>query len=141
MFWPVTQKEITIVLRILISPVLVGIGLWTGAAVLAENRIDTIRPDAPILAAYGSHKVGVQQITLTNPNQIDILAIDPGTAKPDVWPMYDRNLEVEVWYPARDDSLAIPSSRPIYAMGKPRSICMARRCVMRRPMVRAIRWF
>jgi len=68
--------------------------------VAAENRIDTQRYDAPELAAYGDHAVGVRTIELVNPNQIDVVKIDPSAAKPDTWPMYDRPLTVEVWYPA-----------------------------------------
>ena len=64
------------------------------------NRIDTQRPDAPELAAYGQHKVGVQTIKIINPSQINILAIDPTAPKPDPMPMYERDLIVEVWYPA-----------------------------------------
>ncbi len=66
----------------------------------AENRIDTQRFDAPELAAYGDHAVGVRQIKLKNPGQVDILKIDPAAPKPDVLPTYDRPLTVEVWYPA-----------------------------------------
>ena len=66
----------------------------------AENRIDTQRFDAPELAAYGDHAVGVRQIMLKNPGQVDILKIDPAAPKPDVLPTYDRPLTVEVWYPA-----------------------------------------
>lgn len=66
----------------------------------AENRIDTIRPDAPELAKYGDFAVGVRTLTLTNPGQVNILAIDPQAEKPDPLPTYDRELTVEVWYPA-----------------------------------------
>lgn len=66
----------------------------------AENRIDTQRHDAPELAAYGAHKVGVRTLEMVNPGQIDILAIDPAAEKPTEWPRYDRPLTVEVWYPA-----------------------------------------
>ncbi len=59
------------------------------------NRIDLQRPDAPSLAAPGPFPVGVRQITLTNPGQIDVLSIGPGPL-----PRYDRVLAVEVWYPA-----------------------------------------
>ena len=68
------------------------------------NRIDTQRPDAPELAAYGARKVGVRTMTITNPDQIDILAIDPAAPKPDPLPTYDRELTVEVWYPAAADA-------------------------------------
>lgn len=83
--------------------VLATAAVLTGAPLMAENRIDTQRPDAPALAAYGNHKVGVRQIEMTNPDQINILAIDPAADKPAEWPRYDRDLTVEVWYPAADD--------------------------------------
>ena len=63
----------------------------------AENRIDTIRPDAPALAAYGAHTVGVRSFNLSNPGQIDIVNTTAESA-----PTYDRPLTVEVWYPAAD---------------------------------------
>ncbi|MEM7299894.1 MAG: dienelactone hydrolase [Pseudomonadota bacterium] len=73
-------------------------------SVQAENRIDTQRPDAPELAAYGKHSVGVRTVEMVNPNQIDILKIDPKAAKPDTLPVYDRPLTVEIWYPAKAGS-------------------------------------
>ncbi|GGA33933.1 alpha/beta hydrolase family protein [Neptunicoccus cionae] len=84
--------------------VLATAAVLTGAPLMAENRIDTQRPDAPSLAAYGSHKVGVRQLEMTNPDQINILAIDPAADKPGEMPRYDRDLTVEVWYPAADDA-------------------------------------
>ncbi|MDQ7071927.1 MAG: dienelactone hydrolase [Rhodobacterales bacterium] len=74
------------------------IGFAMGA--FAENRIDTQRPDAPELASYGDHAVGVRTVEMVNPGQIDILKIDPAAEKPDTWPTYDRPLTVEIWYPA-----------------------------------------
>lgn len=62
----------------------------------ADNRIDIIRPDAPELAALGSHQVGVRTITLSTPDQIDILKVEADKAPP----RYARPLTVEVWYPA-----------------------------------------
>ncbi|MGB7319693.1 MAG: dienelactone hydrolase [Planktotalea sp.] len=62
---------------------------------MAENRIDIIRPDAPALAAYGAHVVGVRTYELSNPGQIDIVNTTADNA-----PIYDRPLTVEVWYPA-----------------------------------------
>ncbi|MEP5151711.1 MAG: dienelactone hydrolase, partial [Planktotalea sp.] len=62
---------------------------------MAENRIDTIRPDAPALSAYGDHVVGVRTFELSNPGQIDIVNTTADNA-----PTYDRPLTVEVWYPA-----------------------------------------
>lgn len=69
-------------------------------ALWAENRIDTQLPSAPALAAYGDMPVGVRQIEMTNPDQINILAIDPAADKPDTMPRYDRPLTIELWYPA-----------------------------------------
>lgn len=75
-----------------------GIGL-AAAPVLAENRIDRIRPDAPALAAYGTYPIGVQTLQFVNPGQIDILNVAEGTE-----PTYDRPLTVEVWYPAAPET-------------------------------------
>lgn len=72
-----------------------GLMTLTMSAAMAENRIDTIRPDAPELAAYGTHPVGVRTLELINSGQIDILNTSEGNE-----PTYDRPLKVEVWYPA-----------------------------------------
>lgn len=53
-------------------------------------------PDAPELAARGEHKVGVRTLQFVNENQVDILNADASG----VAPMYDRDLTIEVWYPA-----------------------------------------
>lgn len=79
-------------------------GSLSATALVAENRIDTQLPDAPELAAYGDFAVGVRQLEMTNPGQIDILAIDPGADKPATLPTYDRPLTVEMWYPAVEGS-------------------------------------
>jgi predicted dienelactone hydrolase len=52
-------------------------------------------PDAPELSARGEYKVGVKTLDFTNKNQIDVLKTKGG-----IDPLYDRNLKVEVWYPA-----------------------------------------
>lgn len=91
--------SLAIGVSLMASPVLAD-----GHGSTAVNRIDTQRPDAPELAAYGAHKVGVRTMTITNPDQIDILAIDPAAPKPDPMPTYDRELTVEVWYPAAADA-------------------------------------
>ena len=90
-------------IRYALYPVIALIAL-PGVAALAENRIDTQRPDAPELAAYGDLPVGVRQIELSDPGRIDILAIDPAADKPAQMPTYDRPLTVEVWYPAAADA-------------------------------------
>ena len=75
-----------------------------GSALVAENRIDTQLPNAPELAAYGEMTVGVRQLEMVNPGQIDILSIDPAAEKPATLPTYDRPLTVEMWYPAEADA-------------------------------------
>lgn len=71
---------------------------------VAENRIDTQRPDAPELAAYGKYDIGVKTLHLVNPEQIDMLQLDASKPKPSSLPTYDRPLTVEVWYPARENA-------------------------------------
>lgn len=75
------------------------LGLMAGGAG-AENRIDVQLPSAPDMAAYGDLPVGVRTLEMVNPDQINILAIDPQAEKPADWPRYDRPLTVEMWYPA-----------------------------------------
>lgn len=77
------------------------LGVLAATTGYAENRIDTIRPDAPALAAYGDHKVGVTTLTFTNPGQIDIV----NTGQTEEPPLYDRTLTVELWYPASADTV------------------------------------
>ena len=69
----------------------------SGAAMAQDNRIDTIRSDAPELAHYGKFTPGVKTLKLVNPKQLDILKAKAG----EPIPSYDRPLTVEVWYPAK----------------------------------------
>ena len=62
-----------------------------------SNHIDTQRPDAPALAAYGTHAIGVKTLTFTHARQLDIVKAKAG----EPIPSYDRPLTVEVWYPAK----------------------------------------
>jgi predicted dienelactone hydrolase len=66
------------------------------AEAIQEFVFGDLRPDAPELAARGEYGVGVQTLTLTNPDQVDILNV----TEEDPEPIYDRTLTVEVWYPA-----------------------------------------
>ncbi|MDF1764858.1 MAG: dienelactone hydrolase [Gammaproteobacteria bacterium] len=66
------------------------------ASFAQTNRIDIIRPDAPSLAAFGDYDIGVRTLTLTDSGRIDVLNTQRGGETP----TYDRNLTVEVWYPA-----------------------------------------
>ncbi|WP_157020142.1 alpha/beta hydrolase family protein [Mesorhizobium xinjiangense] len=78
-----------------------GLALLGTPAMADENRIDLIRPDAPELAAFGPHAIGVQTLTFANPDQIDILNVEAGGELP----RYGRELTVEVWYPAEGDAV------------------------------------
>jgi predicted dienelactone hydrolase len=69
----------------------------SGAVQAQDNRIDTIRSDAPELAPYGKLEVGVKNLNLVNPGQQDIVKFKAGQPMP----TYDRPLTVEVWYPAK----------------------------------------
>ncbi len=65
-----------------------------------ENRIDRIRPDAPELAYFGEHPVGVRTLTLTDQGRIDVV----NTTEEGEPPTHDREITVEVWYPATADT-------------------------------------
>ena len=60
-----------------------------------DNRIDLVRPDAPALAGFGPHAVGVRRHDLVNTGQVDVMAAMAGTDR-----LYDRPVVVEEWYPA-----------------------------------------
>lgn len=47
-----------------------------------DNRIDTIRSDAPELARYGRFAVGVKTVKLTNPQQLAIANHNAGAPMP-----------------------------------------------------------
>lgn len=84
--------------RILISMIVLIYCILTASILFAQdNRVDTIRPDAPVLAPYRDHSIGVLTVQFVNPGQLDILKAKAGV---DI-PVYDRQLTVEVWYPAK----------------------------------------
>lgn len=85
----------------------------TLATFASANPIDVVRPDAPELAAYGPHTIGVRTFEFSNPGQIDIL-----NTTADAAPTYDRPLTVEVWYPAADGTEAGGSYTAILRDGK-----------------------
>lgn len=63
----------------------------------ADNAIDRTRPDAPELAAFGSQKIGVQTLQFQRKDVVDVVNMTATDA-----PSYDRDITVEVWYPASD---------------------------------------
>lgn len=72
---------------------------WT-STLHAQNRIDIQRPDAPELAAYGEFEIGTRPLSLVNPDQVNVLALDSSAAEPEELPLYDRPLTVQMWYPS-----------------------------------------
>jgi predicted dienelactone hydrolase len=89
--------------NILISTIfLVLIVSGFNSSVIAKNRIDNQRPDAPVLAKYGEYKIGVRNLDVVNAKQIDIVNIDP--TKQASYPRYNRPLSLEIWYPAAPTS-------------------------------------
>ena len=104
--------------RYLLAPVLAMMAGLTAPMAMAENRIDTQLPNAPDMAAYGDMAVGVRQIDLVNPDQINILAIDPKAPKPETMPRYDRPLVVEIWYPAADGATGDTALKTFIRDGK-----------------------
>ena len=72
------------------------LALAAGPARAQQNRVDTVTPMAPQLAAYGSLAVGARTITATDPNRANVLATKEGGPVA----RYDRALTIEVWYPA-----------------------------------------
>ena len=69
--------------------------------------------DAPELARLGPYAVGVRTLKLRQAAQADVLAFDPahGTAPP-----RDRELGVDLWYPAKPDPHA---ARVVYSANLP----------------------
>ncbi len=97
-------------------PTILGFSLAASAALAdghATNRVDGLRPDAPMLAAPGDFKIGVQTMTFTNPDQIDV--VNTG-AEGDI-ARYDRDLTVEIWYPAAPETQAGGSYRTVIRDG------------------------
>ena len=73
------------------------------AQAAVPNRIDTVAPMAPELAAYGTHDIGVRTLHVTDPQRVDVLKTTAGG--PVV--RSDRTLVLEVWYPAE-----VPAGTP-----------------------------
>lgn len=69
----------------------------TAPSAALVNRIDQVRPDAPELAKFGAYNIGVRTLQLTDSGRPDILNLRAGEETP----LYDRQLTVEVWYPAQ----------------------------------------
>ncbi|WP_323035979.1 alpha/beta hydrolase family protein [Pararhodobacter sp.] len=70
----------------------------TTGPLMAENRVDASRPDAPELAANGAHVIGVRTLTLTDPDRPDVLASTDALVRG------PRTMLAEFWYPAAADT-------------------------------------
>jgi len=65
---------------------------------IAQNSYYSVpQVDAPELATFGPHDVGVRTIEVIHKQQADILKLDMATKQA---PLYDRPLKLEIWYPA-----------------------------------------
>jgi predicted dienelactone hydrolase len=80
-----------------------------GFAVSAAARDAPSRPgiDAPELARLGHFQVGVRTFALVDAAQVDVLAFDPATGTA---PKRDRQLTVDLWYPAEVAAGASPET-------------------------------
>ncbi len=67
------------------------------AGALAREAPSRPGVDAPELAHLGSFQVGVRTLALVDAAQVDVLAFDPATGAA---PKRDRELTVDLWYPA-----------------------------------------
>lgn len=74
------------------------------------NPIDQVRPDAPVLAAFGQYAIGVQTVSLLNKDQRDILAMNEEQQSP----RYDRRLTLEIWYPTQSVPVARGEYKDVY---------------------------
>ncbi len=81
----------------MIYRLIILLALAMGSNAAAEtNRIDLIRHDAPELADYGPHDIGVRTLELVNVEQPDVVH---STTNGGVQ-YYDRRITAEFWYPA-----------------------------------------
>jgi predicted dienelactone hydrolase len=76
--------------------VLMIAGAATIGVAAQNNRIDSVSPSAPELAAPGPYAIGVTTLRVTDKNRPDILNTKEGGPVA----RYDRALMLEVWYPA-----------------------------------------
>lgn len=83
------------------------LGLAMAAGALARDAPSRPGVDAPELAYLGQHQVGVRTMALVDANQADVLAFDPATGTA---PKRDRELKVDLWYPATVAAGAIPET-------------------------------
>ena len=88
-----TMKKINLLTFLLTSLLWLPLNAQNGASAFI---VGDVLPDAPKLAHRGEFKVGVQTTEVIHKDQVDIL-----NRADSVDPIYDRNLILEVWYPAQ----------------------------------------
>jgi len=72
-----------------------GIDGFVSAAFPLGSVVGDAMPGAPALAPRGEFSVGVKTLTIINTDVVDVL----GSTEEIPFPLYDRSLTVEVWYP------------------------------------------
>lgn len=82
--------------RILLLVVLALTLVSVSAAQEPEFVFGDLLPDAPELAARGDYAVGVRMLAITDEGRVDLLNATGDNPSP----LYDRTLNVHVWYPA-----------------------------------------
>ena len=80
------------------------------SSTLLANPIDQVRPDAPELAKFGKYSIGVQTVSVSHKNQLDVLSMD----KDGESPRYDRPLTLEIWYPTQSSPLERAEYKDVY---------------------------
>ncbi len=85
------MNKISVAILLLVASIAVS-----ASADAQQNRIDIVRPDAPELSAFGRFDIGVRTMRFTDAGRVDVVNIKPGEEAP----LYDRRLNVEIWYPA-----------------------------------------
>lgn len=93
--------------RFIFCQLLIVITAFSTSVHAQSNSIDIIRHDAPELASYGNLNIGVRTIVVTDKHRPDILMTKKGEATS----YYNRDLTLEIWYPARFESGQKPSSQ------------------------------
>ena len=97
---------------------LVAFGLLLSAAARPSAQLAPSVPgtDAPQLAQLGPHKIGFRSVTLIHRAQPDLLAADPKTG---TVPLRDRQLTVDLWYPAKTKPGAAAMTYSASLFGEP----------------------
>lgn len=97
-----------------------------------HNRIDLTRPAAPELARRGPFAVGVRTLALVNRGQVDVFGAAGARA--------DRELVVELWYPAAAEGPGARPTRRCCATGIGGRCCTGGPAAMRRRRTGSFRW-